>query len=228
MPPCPTPNNPNPNEPAPKPCWLYLVRHAETANNRVRPRRLQGRRTDPGLSDEGLRQAEATGRFLARLPIDAVYVSPLLRARQTAQAIALPHRLPVEVVDELTEVDVGVWDGLGWDEVQRNDPEAYRRFMADASVHPYLGGENLTTVQDRVVPALEKLMADNVGRTVVAVAHNIVNRTYLAHLLHLPLAEFRTIPQDNCGINVLRYRDGRVKLVSVNMHARMYTETSPP
>ena len=214
MPPCPAPDT----------CWLYLIRHAETDNNRARPRRLQGRRTDPGLSDDGRRQAEATGRFLARLSIGAVYVSPLLRARQTAEAIALPHRLAVEVVEDLREVDVGVWDGLGWDEIQRNNPEAYRRFMADASVHPYLGGENLTIVQDRVVPALEKLMAQNVGRTVVAVAHNIVNRSYLAHLLHLPLVEFRTIPQDNCGINVLRWREGRVKLVSVNTLAHLYTE----
>ena len=217
MPPCPAPNNTSTNA-----CWLYLVRHAETDNNRARPRRLQGRRTDPTLSEEGRQQAEATGRFMAGLPIDAVYVSPLLRARQTAEAIALPHRLPIEVVDDLTEVDVGVWDGLGWDEVQRNDPEAYRLFMADASVHPYLGGENLTTVQNRVVPALEKLMADNVGRTIVAVAHNIVNRTYLAHLLQLPLVDFRTIPQDNCGINMLRWRDGRVKLVSVNTLAHLY------
>ncbi|MEE8451357.1 MAG: histidine phosphatase family protein [Thermoguttaceae bacterium] len=220
MPPCPAPHSSASNT-----CWLYLVRHAETDNNRARPRRLQGRRTDPGLSDEGRRQAEAVGRFLAGLPIDAVYVSPLLRARQTAEAIALPHRLSVEVVDDLREVDVGVWDGLDWDEVQRTDPEAYRRFMADASVHPYLGGENLTTVQKRVVPALEKLMARNVGRTVVAVAHNIVNRCCLAHLLHLPLAEFRTIPQENCGINVLRYREGRVKLVSINIAVHLYPDS---
>jgi len=206
-----------------KPCWLYLIRHAETDNNRARPRRLQGRRTDPGLSDEGHRQAEATGRFLAELAIDAVYASPLLRARQTAEAIAGPQRLSVEVVDDLTEVDVGVWDGLGWDEIERNHPEAYRHFMDDASIHPYLGGENLTTVQQRAVPALENLMAENSGRTIVAVSHNIVNRTYLAHLLGLPLVAFRMIPQDNCGINVLRWRKGRAKLVSVNTLAHLYT-----
>ena len=217
MPPCPAPNT----------CWLYLVRHGETDNNRARPRRLQGRRTDPGLSESGHLQARATGRRLLTLPIDAVYASPLLRARQTAEAIALPHGLPVELVDDLLEVDVGVWDGRAWDEIERTDAQAYRLFQADAGVHPYLGGENLSTVQARVVPALDRLMADNLGRTIVAVAHNIVNRSYMAHLLQLPLARYRAIPQDNCGVNLLRYRDGRVKLVSINTLSHL-DDGAPP
>ena len=60
---------------------VYLIRHGATDNNRAKPPRLQGRRTDPGLSDEGLEQAKRTGRFLADVPVHAVYSSPLLRAR---------------------------------------------------------------------------------------------------------------------------------------------------
>lgn len=202
--------------PAPDTCWLYLVRHAATANNQARPPRVQGRRTDPGLSPEGHEQARQTGRALADQPLSAVYTSPLLRARQTAQAIADPHGLSVEPVDDLIEVDVGQWEGRPWDEVQRLYPEAYRLFMTDASVHPYLGGENLGVVQARVIPALERLMADNLGRLIVAVGHNVVNRSYLAHLLGMPLAKYRSIPQDNCGLNLLHYRDGKTKLVTVN------------
>ena len=59
MPPCP----------APDVCWLYLVRHGATANNRARPPRLQGRRTDPELSEEGHRQARQTGRALADVTV---------------------------------------------------------------------------------------------------------------------------------------------------------------
>jgi broad specificity phosphatase PhoE len=207
MPPCPAPDT----------CWFYLVRHAATDNNRARPPRLQGRRTDPGLSDEGHQQAGRTGRALAGHPLDAVYSSPLLRARQTAQAIARPHGLTVQLAEGLIEVDVGDWEGRAWDEIQRADPEAYRLFTADAGVNPYLGGENLATVLARVIPAMEQLMADNLGRVVVAVAHNCVNRAYLTHLLNLPLARYRSIPQDNCGLNLIRYRDGKVKLVSMNV-----------
>jgi len=206
MPPCPAPNT----------CWLYLVRHAATDNNRADPPRLQGRRTDPALSSEGRQQARQTAHFLAGCRVGAVYSSPLLRARQTAEVIAEPHDLPVQVVDDLIEVDVGQWEGRAWDEIERTNPEAYRAFMTDAAVNPYLGGENLGTVYARIVPAFERLMAANVGRVIVASAHNVVNRAYLAPLLSLPLSRYRSVPQDNCGVNLLRYRDGRVKVVTVN------------
>ena len=214
MPPCPAPDT----------CWLYLVRHGATANNRAKPPRLQGRRTDPPLSDEGLAQARQTGKFLADSPLDAVYSSPLLRARQTAEAIAEPHGLAVEVVEDLIEVDVGVWEGRDWDEIQRDDPEAYRGFMTDATVNPYLGGEDLTTVLARAKPAFERLMEENVGRLIVVVAHNVVNRAYLAELIGMPLARYRSIPQDNCGLTLLRYRKGRVKPVTINAVFHLYQE----
>lgn len=205
-----------PPSPALPCCWLYLVRHGATENNRARPPRLQGRRTDPPLSDEGLGQARDTARLLADCPIDAVYSSPLLRARQTAEPIARQHGLEVQVVEGLIEVDVGDWEGRAWDEIERTNPEAYRAFMTDATVHPYLGGETIQTVLDRTAPTIEKLLAENVGRTSVAVAHNVVNRAYLAGLLDVPLARYRSVPQDNCGVNVLRYRNGSVKVVTVN------------
>ena len=206
MPPCPAPDT----------CWVYLVRHAATDNNRADPPRLQGRRTDPGLSVEGHQQARQTARFLAACRVDTVYSSPLLRARQTAEAIAEPHGLSVQAVDELIEADVGQWEGLAWDEIERTNPEAYRAFMADAAVHPYLGGETLESVYARIVPAFDRLMVDNLGRLIVVSAHNVVNRAYLAPLLGLPLGRYRSVPQDNCGLNLLTYRDGRVKAVTVN------------
>lgn len=206
MPPCPAPNT----------CWLYLIRHGATDNNRAKPPRLQGRRTDPKLSAEGLEQAKRTGRFLADVPLSAVYSSPLSRARQTAEAVAEPHQLTVEEVPDLIEVDVGDWEGRAWDEIQRDNPEAYRNFMTDAGIHAYLGGETVATVLDRAGPALEKLMADNVGRTIAAVAHNIVNRTYLGKLIDLPVARYRSVPQDNCGVSLLRYRSGKVQAVTIN------------
>ncbi len=206
--------------------WLYLIRHGATANNRAKPPRLQGRRTDPELSDEGRDQARQTGRWLAAQPLDAVFASPLARAQQTAEAIARPHGLEVCIVDDLVEVDVGAWEGRAWDEIERNDTEAYQQFMSDASVHPYRDGETLTTVLERSLPAIVQLMAENIGRTIAAVAHNVVNRSCLAHWLGMPLKQYRAIPQDNCGVNLLRFREGKVKLVTVNAVEHLRRETS--
>jgi len=194
----------------------YLVRHGATENNEQDPPVLQGQRLDASLSATGRNQAERTAEFLAGRPVRAVYSSPMQRAAQTAEAIAGRHGLPVEVVDDLIEVDVGEWEGLNWDEIRRGDPEAYEAFMSDASAHGYLGGECLREVFDRTAPALDALLHQNVGRHVVVVAHNIVNRAYLARLLGMPLAQYRSIPQDNCGLNMLRFRQGKIKAVTVN------------
>ncbi len=113
-------------------------------------------------------------------------------------------------------MDVGCWEGLAWEDIERRDPEAYRLFMTDASIHPYLDGENLSAVQSRAIPAMAALMAANLGRRVAVVAHNTVNRAYLTHLLDIPLCSYRSIPQENCGVILIRYAGDEAKLITLN------------
>ena len=80
-----------PPSPAPDACLLYLLRHGATDNNVANPPRLQGRLANPGLSVPGRKQVEHTADFLAARQIDAVYTSPLLRARETAAILAQPR-----------------------------------------------------------------------------------------------------------------------------------------
>jgi broad specificity phosphatase PhoE len=195
---------------------MFLLRHGATDNNVAVPPRLQGRRTDPGLSAEGRRQSAETADCLASWPIRAVYASPLRRAQETAAAIALPHRLAVIACPALTECDVGLWEGLTWQAIAAAHPADHARFIADPAAHPYLGGESLTDVRHRAQPALDALLAEHAGQAIVVVAHNVVNRAYLAGHLGLPLAAARGIAQANCGINVLRRREGQTKLLTVN------------
>lgn len=184
--------------------------------NVANPPRLQGRGTNLGLSDEGRRQAARTAEFLAGRAIDAVFSSPLLRAQETARELAQPHGLDVAAVEGLIEVDVGQWEGMSWIEIEQRDPEHYRQYMADSGAVPYRGGESFQDVQDRALPALRALLEANRGRQIVVVAHNIVNRTCLAGLLHAPVARARAISQDNCGINVLRLRGDELKVRTIN------------
>jgi broad specificity phosphatase PhoE len=195
---------------------LVLLRHGATENNVAVPARLQGRRSDLPLSAEGRRQAEEAGRFLANAHIDAFFSSPLLRARQTAAAIAAAHSLPVTIHEGLLEVDVGEWEGMCWPDIEKLHPEAYRSFMADPGGCAYLGGESFGQVQARVLPVIQRLMQEHLGQTVVAVTHNVVNRVVVAHLMGIPLTRARGIFQENCGINLLRYRHGDLKLITLN------------
>ncbi len=197
-------------------CFLYLIRHGATASNLMRPPRLQGHREDLSLSSEGRDQAERTASLLAERSLAAVYTSPLRRALETAEIIASPHGLNVQTVDSLSEVDVGSWEGMQWDEIERTDPQRYQRFMADPGVHGYPEGENMAQVLDRVAPAFEQLMKMHLGSQIAVVAHNVVNRTYLGHLLGLAPGGARGVPQNNGGLNLIRYRDGKVRPLTIN------------
>ncbi len=196
--------------------WLFLVRHGATRANESRPYVLQGRRTDWPLSETGRQQAEQVARFLAAYPIQRVVSSPLRRAVETAEAIARPHGLAVERWEELTECDVGQWEGLDWESIMRRFPEQYRRFMDNPAEHGYLGGETYADVLRRVKPALERILRESVGQAVVVVAHNVVNRVFLSELLQVELRRAKGIPQTNAGVSVLRWRDGELKLLTLN------------
>jgi broad specificity phosphatase PhoE len=202
--------------PAPDVCWLYLLRHGATTHNLSQPPIMQGRTVDLNLSEVGRGQAQATAKFLHWAQLGAVYSSDLKRARETAEIVAAPHQRTVQVRPELTEVDVGRWESMSWGEIERTDPEAYRLFHDGAGTHGYGGGENLTQVLERVRPVMDEILNDNLGRSIAVIGHNVVNRTFLAHVLGIHLSKTRKLLQDNCCINLLRYRRGETMLWTLN------------
>lgn len=204
---------------APLPCpdgFMYLLRHGATENNVANPPRLQGRNSDLPLSAVGLSQAARTAELLRDRSITAIYSSPLLRARQTADAIATTLGLSVQTVEAITEVDAGFWEGRDWEEIARTEPEAFRRFMEDPGKWPYAGGESMGDVTHRVVPAFDALWAQQSGQTIAVVGHNAVNRCYLAHVLGIPVSRSRTLIQENCCVNLLRRRGDKVSVFTLN------------
>jgi broad specificity phosphatase PhoE len=196
---------------------LYLVRHGATPANEQRPYVLQGRGIDTSLSNTGQQQAAAVAGFLADRPLDAVISSPMKRARETADAIAQPHQLKASVLDNISECDVGRWEGRDWDSIMQDDAEAYSRFIDDPGIHGYPDGESYQDVLDRVGTPIDNLLATHRGQTVALIAHNIVNRVYLARLMDWPISRAREIRQDNTGINVIRGRDDEITLMSFNV-----------
>ncbi|MCH8921703.1 MAG: histidine phosphatase family protein [Planctomycetes bacterium] len=137
-------------------------------------------------------------------------------APTTAEAVAAPHGLAVQICPDAIEVDTGQWDGLNWDEIQREFPDAYHSFMHTPLAHGYPGGETMRAVLGRSSAAIEKLMSDNLGRSIALVAHNVVIKCYLGHVLGLPSVKARSLSQKNCAINVLRHRRDKMKVITLN------------
>ncbi len=195
---------------------LYLIRHGATEANLARPARLQGSKHNPPLARLGIRQAEATRDFLAIRPIDHCYCSPLLRAVQTAAIVAGPHGLTPQPLEALVECDLGQWEGLDWPTIRRHDPESYQRFHASPARFGYPGGETFARVHERAAGAIEELLRQHAGEALLVVAHHVVNRTYLAGLLGLPLDQARQVTLDSCGISVVVRQGEQTAVTTLN------------
>lgn len=196
---------------------MFLVRHGATEANESG--RLQGRGVDLPLSKAGRMQAAHVSQALAATPLAAVYATPLLRAQETAAAVARPHGLSATLVDELIEVDVGRWEGQTWEQIQRDDADAYRQFMESFRRDgrcSYPDGESYDDVHRRVRPVLDRLVQQHEGEHIAVIAHSVVNRVYLAGLLGLPPSAARELSQANGAINVIRRRYNRLQVVTLN------------
>lgn len=148
---------------------VLFVRHGST-DWTVPPSRYQGR-TDLPLSARGRLEAELLADRLHGVKVDALYSSPLRRARETAVALAYGRLLPLETDDRIIELSYGDWEGKRHAAVEADEPDALRAWAAGLRSPP--GGESRTSLLARVTAFL----ADIGGQgTVAVVTHKEVIR----------------------------------------------------
>ncbi len=133
---------------------LHLIRHAEVEN----PHHLvYGELPGFGLSELGRHQAEQLAEHLAECEIVAVWSSPLQRAWETAQVMAMSHRMPVKVADDLTEWRLSRrWVGLVWDDIETQRPGELAAYLANPESLPFLS-ETLEECAGRMTELIEAL-----------------------------------------------------------------------
>ncbi|HEX2086778.1 MAG TPA: histidine phosphatase family protein [Solirubrobacteraceae bacterium] len=158
---------------------ILLARHGETTENRER--RFQGQK-DVSLNDTGREQARSLAERAAAQepPIVALYTSPLVRARETAEIVGGRLGLAPRPDDRLKEVDVGEWQDRLKDDVAREDPEGWEAFMRAGEEFRFPGGESFAEQQERVVAALVDITQRGELPALV-VCHRGVVRCALAH-----------------------------------------------
>lgn len=197
---------------------LFLIRHGETLANREF--RYIGSRDD-ALSSTGESQATQLEAALATLPIAAIYSSPLQRAYRTAEAIARPHQLTVQVTPELRECNFGAWEGLSRAEVLAQDAARLHAWEQDTTVAPP-DGESFAAMQQRVRTFVERLAETQVGQALALVSHVGPIKVLLAAALDAPLSSSLRIFLDPATISVVDWQPGDRALVRlVNSHAHM-------
>ncbi|MGI8993823.1 MAG: bifunctional RNase H/acid phosphatase [Nocardioidaceae bacterium] len=150
---------------------LIFLRHGVTRH--TADRRFSGPGgDDPVLNEEGFAQAERAAAALARDGgVDAVLVSPMRRARDTAAAVESLLGLTADIEDDFRECAFGAWDGFTLAEVEERWPSELDRWLRSMDFAPPGGGESILQVQRRVEAALTRTLSAYAGRTVVVVSH---------------------------------------------------------
>jgi probable phosphoglycerate mutase len=160
-------------------------------------------------------QAHRVAERIAELPkIDAIYASPLERARETAAPIAKALKQRVKIDRGLLECDFGDWTGaeLGklmklpeWSTVQRA-PSTFR----------FPNGESFTEMQTRMVTALDRIRAAHPGGTVVCVSHADPIKAAVAHAMGTHLDLFQRIVIGTCSVSAVAYSSHGPIVLTVN------------
>jgi 2,3-bisphosphoglycerate-dependent phosphoglycerate mutase len=193
---------------------LLLIRHALP----VRVESADGP-ADPVLAELGHRQAGALADWLADEALDAIYTSPMRRAVETAAPLAERHGLAPVVDEDLAEFDRHATDYVPIEELKAEKDPRWQQ-MVDGQWFAEAVDIDPDAWATTVVVAVERVIAENAGRTVALVAHGGVVNIYLAHILGIDRAMFFE-PAYTSISRVLAARSGERQLRSVNETAHV-------
>ena len=212
---------------------LIFVRHGLSSFNKEG--RIQGRNNLSTLTKEGQSQAEAAGKILSSIPIDAIYSSPLQRASETTKIILKQHqnKLQTTYTDDLLEVDLGTWSGLTKNELKNLYPEKlaiWEKEPTELSIQRQDGTifqpiRELLSQAESFLKFLFKSYSDS-NKTILIVAHNAILRCLILKLIKEPSKGFRRIKLDNasisiCNIDFNNWEDRQVQIQCLNNIAHL-------
>ena len=188
---------------------IVFIRHAESQAN------LDGvwnGRSDGPLSQTGMNSLESLGRRLSKWDFDAVISSPLVRARQTAEAFSSE----VHIDEDIVEIDLGAWEGMHFTDVQQLHGEELQRAIETRTVPMGSSGESLEQVGKRAISAVDRLFDQMSANERVAV---VTHAGFLQAVLHRHLAgDGRRVHgfASNTGLTRIVQQFGRPRLASFN------------
>ncbi|HEY9601415.1 MAG TPA: histidine phosphatase family protein [Allocoleopsis sp.] len=211
---------------------VIIVRHGQSSYNALKM--IQGRCDESVLTEEGCADARKVGAALGSLSFDAVYSSPLQRAKQTAEIILSNLQGSPELIPhpKLMEIDLPLWEKLGKAEVKEKYADDYRCWKerphelcmviptAEGSIEHF----PVLALYEQAKQFWQEILARHQGGTILIVAHNGINRCLIGSAIGMSPAHYHSIQQSNCGINVLNFAGSwgePVQLESLNQTAHL-------
>lgn len=181
---------------------LYLVRHGQAEY--YDKCQFFGH-TDIDLTDTGIKQMETIVQKLRGIAVDEIYCSDLKRSKEAAFLIAPNWNKVPKIVPEFREINFGIWEGLTWEEIEKQFPGQLEARFKDLINYRIPGGETLTDFWARVLGKLHEILKRKEVKSILLVAHAGANRIVLCDALGLGLENFFRIEQVYGCLNIVDY-----------------------
>jgi len=197
---------------------LTLIRHAALPSEHHGC--YIGRRDIP-LSRQGIHQAERLAQHFSSCrahPIDSVWCSPALRARQTAQPLTQQLSCPIIFDERLHEVDFGRWEGLNFEQICRSDPQLVDQWADFSDDFSFPAGESLRQFNQRITGMTQALRVNDC-RHLAVVSHGGTIRSLICHLLGWPIQDHLKFSIERGGYATLELDDSHALLTGLYNHA---------
>ena len=195
---------------------LIFIRHGYSEGNLGHC--FSGQRDFP-LTAAGERQARELCEYLCRtFRIDAIYASDLCRACDTVRPLAEALSLPIHKTAALREIDVGLWEGMLREDVEKRYPEENAVYLTTPGLLRFPGGESFAEMRDRALAEVQKIVEENEGRTVAIATHGGLIRVLRTLWEDIPLAEMAAIPHvANASVTLVRYEGESATLLAAGV-----------
>lgn len=199
---------------------IYFIRHGESQSNLIT--QFAGS-LDMPLTEKGREQAAITASYLSDIPFSAVYSSDLSRAYDTGLAVAKRHQIPIYGTAELREIFAGDWEGKQYSDLEKEFPDSYGtwRHTIGRTVCP--NGESVAQLQERVNTCVQRIVADNPGKTICVATHATPIRVLECLWTGTPLSDMHTVPWvSNASVTIACYDEtGQGRLLQRDLHQHL-------
>jgi len=203
---------------------IIFLRHAQAENNTKRI--LAGRTEGVPLTKVGIEQSERIARYLKPLDISAIYSSPIERASHTAEIVAKNNSLDYELDDRLTEIDMGKFTRMNYDDMFAKYGNIFLKFYENDPVIAEHEVETFPNVQRRVLEMVNHVVEKHKNENVILVTHMDPIKSILAMVMDLKPKTLFELIIANASITVIKEYDKKFSLSAINaMNIDRYDQT---
>lgn len=205
---------------------FIIVRHGCTRG--TEKNRYYGR-TDLPLSKSGISQARGVKRNMGNFNFDYIYTSPLKRCVETARILRLKKTTPVEISEDLIEIDFGDWEGLTLRQMKKKNPKKFNKYLYDFENFHMPGGESVKNMIRRTKRFWKNVLQRHKKGNILIVTHGGPAKVIIMDALGLPLENFWHLNIGTSSVSVIesypshRKGEGRVRGIvkGINLWARL-------